>query len=69
MGTQVGRIEKEFVFKALIDDAAPCDVHGMGKEANCRFSHVSDERLEMVPLEGRSCRVSRSVRRSASSST
>ena len=52
MGTQVGRIEKEFVFKSLIDDATPCDVHGTGKEAHCRFSQLSDERLEMVPLEG-----------------
>ncbi len=52
MGTAVGRIEKEFVFKALIDDATPCDVHGSGKEAKCRFSQVTEERLEMVPHEG-----------------
>lgn len=52
MGTAVGRIEKEFVFKALIDDGTPCDVHGTGKEARCRFSQVSEERLEMVPVEG-----------------
>jgi len=52
VGTAVGRIEKEFVFKALIDDATPCDVHGSGKEAKCRFSQVTEERLEMVPLEG-----------------
>lgn len=52
MGTQVGRIEKEFVFKTLIDDNTPCDVHGAGKEAKCRFSHVSETRLEMVPLKG-----------------
>ena len=52
MGTQVGRIEKEFVFKALVDDATPCDVHGAGKEAQCRFSHVTEERLEMIPLSG-----------------
>lgn len=52
MGTEVGRIEKEFVFKALTDDGTPCDVHGVGLEAKCRFSQVSEERLEMVPLEG-----------------
>jgi hypothetical protein len=52
MGTAVGRIEKEFVFKALIDDGTPCDVHGTGKEAKCRFSRVDEESLEMVPLEG-----------------
>ena len=52
MGTEVGRIEKEFVFKALIDDGTPCDVHGSGKEARCRFSAVSEDRLEMAPLEG-----------------
>ncbi|HUI73000.1 MAG TPA: PilZ domain-containing protein [Spirochaetia bacterium] len=52
MGTQVGRIEKEFVFKTLVDDNTPCDVHGAGKEAKCRFSQVSETRLDMVPLEG-----------------
>jgi PilZ domain len=52
VGTQVGRIEKEFVFKVLVDDATPCDVHGTGKEAQCRFSQVDDERLTMVPLIG-----------------
>ena len=52
MGTSVGRIEKEFVFKALVDDGTPCDVHGTGHEAQCRFSRVTEERLEMVPVEG-----------------
>ncbi len=52
MGTAVGRIEKEFVFKALVDDGTPCDVHGAGREARCRFSQVSEDRLEMVPVEG-----------------
>ncbi len=52
MGTEVGRIEREFVFKALIDDGTPCDVHGAGVEARCRFSAVSEERLEMAPLSG-----------------
>ena len=53
MGTSVGRIEKEFVFKALVDDGTPCDVHGTGREAQCRFSRITDERLEMVPAEGK----------------
>ncbi|HVO38834.1 MAG TPA: PilZ domain-containing protein [Spirochaetia bacterium] len=52
MGTEVGRIEKEFVFKALIDEAAPCDVHGERREARFRFGAVTDERLDLVPLEG-----------------
>ena len=52
MGTQVGRIEKEFVFKALVDDATPCDVHGAGKEAQCKFAQVSEDRLEMTPVSG-----------------
>ena len=52
MGTQVGRIEKEFVFKSLVDEKAPCDVHGSRKEIACRFSASSEDRLEMSPLEG-----------------
>jgi hypothetical protein len=52
MGTQVGRIEKEFVFKSLVDDKAPCDVHGSRKEIACRFSASSEDRLEMSPIEG-----------------
>jgi hypothetical protein len=53
MGTEVGRIEKEFVFKSLVDDNIPCDLHGTRKELRCRFSGMSEERLEMSPLEGK----------------
>jgi hypothetical protein len=53
MGTEVGRIEKEFVFKSLVDDRVPCDVHAVRKEFACRFSGMSEERLEMAPLEGK----------------
>ncbi len=52
MGTQVGRIEKEFVFKSLVDDKVPCDVHGIRKEIACRFSASSEDQLEMAPIEG-----------------
>jgi len=52
MGTQVGRIEKEFVFKSLVDEKVPCDVHGSRKEFACRFSASAEDRLEMSPLEG-----------------
>jgi hypothetical protein len=52
MGTEVGRIEKEFVFKSLVDDAVPCDLHGSRKEARCRFSGVTDTVLELAPVEG-----------------
>lgn len=52
MGTQVGRIEKEFVFKSLVDEKVPCDVHGSKKEIACRFSASTEERLEMSPVEG-----------------
>jgi hypothetical protein len=52
MGMQVGRIEKEFVFKALVDDKTGCDVHGRGKEAQCVFASAGEERLEMTPAEG-----------------
>jgi hypothetical protein len=53
LGTEVGRIEKEFVFKSLVDDKVPCDLHASRKEFACRFSGVSQDRLEMAPLEGR----------------
>lgn len=53
MGTQIGRIEKEFVFKALVDDGSTCDCHGTGAEVNCRFAGVSEDRLELAPVEGK----------------
>ena len=53
MGTEVGRIEKEFVFKSLVDDGVPCDLHAARREFPCRFSGISDDRLEMTPLEGK----------------
>jgi len=53
MGTEVGRIEKEFVFKSLVDDKVPCDLHGSRREFACRFSGISADRLEMAPLEGK----------------
>ena len=52
MGTQVGRIEKEFVFKSLVDEKVRCDVHGSRKEFACRFSASSKDLLEMSTLEG-----------------
>src|SRR5208337_3017838 len=52
MGTEVGRIEKEFVFKSLVDDKVPCDLHASRREFSCRFSGASEERLELSPLEG-----------------
>ena len=53
MGTEVGRIEKEFVFKSLVDDGVPCDLHASRRESPCRFSGIDDDRLEMTPLEGK----------------
>jgi hypothetical protein len=53
MGTEVGRIEKEFVFKSLVDDSVPCDVHGSRREFSCRFSGIEEDRLEMSPVEGK----------------
>ncbi|HET6451828.1 MAG TPA: hypothetical protein VFI08_10980, partial [Spirochaetia bacterium] len=53
MGTEVGRIEKEFVFKSLVDDKAACDVHGSRREFACRFSGITEDRLELSPLEGK----------------
>jgi hypothetical protein len=53
MGTEVGRIEKEFVFKSLVDDAVPCDLHGSRKEARCTFSGITDTGLELAAVEGK----------------
>jgi hypothetical protein len=53
MGTEVGRIEKEFVFKSLVDDRVPCDVHGSRREFACRFSGIEEDRVAMSPLEGK----------------
>lgn len=52
MGTEVGRIEKEFVFKTLADGQVPCDVHGSQKEFACRFSGINEDRLELAPVSG-----------------
>ena len=51
MGMQVGRIEKEFVFKALVDDGAVCDVHGNKKEARCRFAAAEEDRIAFAPAQ------------------
>jgi len=53
MGTEVGRIEKEFVFKSLVDDNTPCDLHASRKEYQCRFSGMGPDRLELSPVEGK----------------
>ncbi len=52
MGTEVGRIEKEFVFKSLVDEKAPCDLHGSRREYRCRFSAVETDTLTIAPDEG-----------------
>jgi hypothetical protein len=52
MGTEVGRIEKEFVFKSLADDKVPCDLHGSRCECQCVFSGSAQDRLELSPVEG-----------------
>ncbi len=49
MGTQVGRIEKEFVFKALIDDKIPIEIHGDKKEY---VGVVVEADEEKIILEG-----------------
>jgi hypothetical protein len=52
MGTEVGRIEKEFVFKSLADDGVSCDLHGSRREYRCTFSGFADDALELTPVEG-----------------
>jgi hypothetical protein len=52
MGTPVGRIEKEFVFKVLVDEGTPCDVHGTRREARCRLVEAGADTLSLEALEG-----------------
>lgn len=52
MGTPVGRIEKEFVFKALAEEGTPCDVHGSRREARCRLVEAGADALGLEALEG-----------------
>ncbi len=52
MGTEVGRIEKEFVFKSLIAEGVACDVHGSRRELRCRFSAADEDTLTVTPIEG-----------------
>ncbi len=42
MGTPVGRIEQEFIFKTLIDEGIPCDIHGTASETACSFVSADD---------------------------
>jgi hypothetical protein len=51
MGMPVGRIEKEFVFKALVDESVECDVHGSQKEVRCRFAAAGDDTIDLAPVE------------------
>jgi hypothetical protein len=51
MGIPLGRIEKEFVFKSLVDEGAACEVHGHGREIRCRFQGAEGARLSFAPLE------------------
>jgi hypothetical protein len=52
VGTEVGRIEKEFVFKSLVDEKAPCDLHGARREYRCVFSSSTTDTLTVAPTEG-----------------
>jgi len=45
MGTQVGRIEKEFVFKSLIDNRVPLELHGHQKEFKGTIVEADDEKI------------------------
>ncbi len=50
MGTQVGRIEKEFVFKTLIDEKIPIEIHGDKKEYTGIVIEADEEK---IILEGK----------------
>jgi hypothetical protein len=52
MGTLVGRIEKEFMFKTLIEEALPCEIHSRGAEFNCRLTSAGEKELSFAPLDG-----------------
>jgi hypothetical protein len=52
MGTPVGRIEKEFVFKSLVDEGASADLHSRKKEARVVFAGIGDGRLDLKPAQG-----------------
>ncbi len=45
MGTQVGRIEKEFVFKSLIDDQIPIEIHGNMKEFTGIILEIDEKQI------------------------
>jgi hypothetical protein len=52
MGTTVGRIETEFVFRALSDEKAVCEVHGHGLEIRCHFDASDAQSLTFTHSEG-----------------
>ena len=52
MGTEVGRIEKEFVFRSLVDNRTTCDVHGNRREFRCVFASIDEKTITLTPLEG-----------------
>jgi hypothetical protein len=51
MGTPVGRIEKEFIFKTLIDEGIPCDIHGTASEAPYRFVSAAEDGCAFESLQ------------------
>jgi len=52
MGTPVGRIEKEFVFKSLVDEGASADLHSNKKEARVAFCGVREGEIDLKSVQG-----------------
>lgn len=52
MGTRVGRIVKDFVFRSVIDARAPVDITYRAHRALCRVVDVTDDQLELEFLDG-----------------
>ena len=52
MGTQVGRIEQEFVLKSLVDAEARMNIHGLRKEVSGTLLRAETDRMEIGEVEG-----------------
>ena len=52
MGTAVGRIVQEFVFRSLVDQRIPIQVHGHRKEMEGVLASVDDTSLDLTVSQG-----------------
>lgn len=52
MGKPVGRIEKEFVFKSLVDEGASADLHSRKREIRVAFAGMREGQIDLKPVQG-----------------